>query len=131
MTPVHEVVGGVELHDVFGRQRDHHHPATVGFVPEHLGVAEVRRSDVEHRIAVVPVPGTTAIVAGGEALRLPAGDRVGGGVDGHHGGPVVDRQPAGVPVVDDDAAGEYVLVVGSHDRRGQFRPVHEVGADGM
>ena len=57
-----------------------------GLVPEHLGIAEILQSEIDHRVARVLRPGAAAIVAGGEVLRLPV--VAVSGVDGDEAGTI-------------------------------------------
>ena len=50
-----------------------HEPRLLGLVPEHLRVAEVFHSLVEHRVALVLLPGLAVVVAVGQRLGLQLG----------------------------------------------------------
>ena len=125
--PAPEVGGGVEADLLLVGERDHHHPAAGGLVPEDLGVAEVPGPDVEHGVPPVLAPRPAGVHAHREVLRLavvavPGVDR------DEAGGRVGAAEPARVPPVVDGAAGEGHDAVLLPQGEGEVAPAQHVGA---
>ncbi len=127
--PLLEVGRGVEGDLALVREGDGHQPALGGGVPEDLGIAEVRRVDVQDRVAGVLGPGGAAVGAEGEGLFLLAGRLLLAGVDGDERRVGLGAEAGAVVLVEYDAAGKDHLVVVLGDGQRELLPVHQVGAD--
>ena len=112
-----------------------HHPSLGAIGPEDFRIAKIGHVKIQDRILSVLGPGSAAIIAKGEVLRLEGRARCGlgsvRGIDCYETRLRAGAESTGVVLIDDGAAGKDhdAMLFRNSDR--QFTPMHQIAADGV